>query len=350
VRKRHQVSGGATAPPLTTWGVSADADLMYRCMTTLGAQSAAQLERALGIPRHRVSAGLDELLDAGAARPRTDRPHAEWAAAPVPDVVSSLRRRRHPRAGRAAPDLGPHQVVERLLPGSVPLGDGMRHLPSRALARARLGELVGLVRHEHMAMSPERTYEAESARAAVPMDRKLLLRGVRMRVLGAQPAAVDPLVAHGRAPDEPRPAYREWPDLRMKLVVLDRRVAMFPVSPADLDRGYLEVTEEPVVAQLAAIFEEEWAAAEPRGGSQMPQILLTEREQSLVDLLVQGHTDSSAARQLRVSRRTVSTTVGHLMDKLGVTNRFQLGVALGALHIVPRPGDPSPSTSPGEPR
>jgi DNA-binding CsgD family transcriptional regulator len=146
------------------------------------------------------------------------------------------------------------------------------------------------------------------------------------------------MVEYGRAPDEPRPEYREAPDVRMKLVVLDRRVAMFPVTPADLDRGYLEVTDEAVVAQLAALFDREWAAAGKSEERRMRQVLLTERERALVALLVRGHTDSSAARQLGVSRRTVSTTVSDLMDKLGVCNRFQLGVALGASHVVRHPG------------
>jgi DNA-binding CsgD family transcriptional regulator len=167
---------------------------------------------------------------------------------------------------------------------------------------------------------------------------------VRMRVLGAQPVGVDPLVRYGRGQDERRPEYREAPDVRMKLVVVDRRVALFPVAPADLDRGYLEVTDEAVVAELAAQFDRQWAEAERAQERTMPQTMLTEREQALVRLLVRGHTDSSAARELRVSRRTVSTTVGDLMDRLGVTNRFQLGVALGAMHLLPAPGTLLPPT------
>jgi hypothetical protein len=52
-------------------GVSAEADLIYLCLNTFGAQTALGLRRALGIPPQRVTAGLDELLAIGAARPRT---------------------------------------------------------------------------------------------------------------------------------------------------------------------------------------------------------------------------------------------------------------------------------------
>jgi DNA-binding NarL/FixJ family response regulator len=69
----------------------------------------------------------------------------------------------------------------------------------------------------------------------------------------------------------------------------------------------------------------------------MPRIDLAARERALVDLLAQGHTDSSAARELRISARTVSTIVRSLMDRCGVDNRFQLGLALGVWHLAAPP-------------
>jgi DNA-binding CsgD family transcriptional regulator len=57
---------------------------------------------------------------------------------------------------------------------------------------------------------------------------------------------------------------------------------------------------------------------------------LTAREAAVVELLAAGHTDVSAGRQLGVSTRTISYAVRGLMDRLGVENRFQLGLALGA--------------------
>ncbi|WP_027344465.1 helix-turn-helix domain-containing protein [Hamadaea tsunoensis] len=64
---------------------------------------------------------------------------------------------------------------------------------------------------------------------------------------------------------------------------------------------------------------------------------LSPRERRLVELLADGHTDASAARQLHISERSVSTIVRSMMDRLGVDNRFQLGVALGARRLAPEP-------------
>jgi DNA-binding NarL/FixJ family response regulator len=60
-----------------------------------------------------------------------------------------------------------------------------------------------------------------------------------------------------------------------------------------------------------------------------PGLPLDARQRLLLSLLLNGHTDISAAQRLGVSPRTVSNILRGLMDLLGVDNRFQLGVALG---------------------
>lgn len=314
---------------------------MYRCMLRFGSQTAGQLERGLGLSRQRVARGLDELLAAGAVDHGLGggRRSTHWRPVGAERVLPALRERWHPVA-RLRDRTGP---VHRALPHPVTLDDGIRHLPSRELTRTRLAELVGTVRHEHLAMQPERVYEAGSARSAVPMDRTLLNRGVRVRVLGALPAdAEDPLLAHGRRTGEPRPEYRQTAGSPTKLIVMDRRTAFLPVSPDNLDHGYLEITDEAVVAALVALFERRWEAARTRRESPVPRMSLSERERDLLRLLALGHTDASAARAMRLSPRTVSNTLRHLMDRLGVGNRFQLGLAAGARGLIDPPGvDPA---------
>ncbi|MER6695326.1 helix-turn-helix domain-containing protein [Streptomyces minutiscleroticus] len=71
---------------------------------------------------------------------------------------------------------------------------------------------------------------------------------------------------------------------------------------------------------------------------------LDERQRKLVALLLAGHTDASAAGRLGVSPRTVTNILRSLMDRMGVDNRFQLGVALGSQMRVPdRPPRPVPT-------
>ncbi|GAB3533514.1 helix-turn-helix transcriptional regulator [Phytohabitans suffuscus] len=333
-----------TAPvrSLIAWGASPAADLVYRRLVTFGRATTGELRQELGMSRQWVAEALDELAGLGAAAPhRVAGPGGGVVWVPRRDVPPP------PRTGPAGGDRERRvsavlSVVTDLVPRATDLGDGLRHLRSRALTRARLGELVRVASHEHLAMNPEPVFDAEAARPAVAMDRALLHRGVRMRVLGVQPASPDPMVRWGRTAQDAQPAYRAAQTVPMKLIVVDRKVALFPVAPADVDRGYLEVTQPPVVAALVTLFERHWAASRPAQEYRMASIALEPREQALVELLARGHTDSSAARELRISTRTVSTIVRSLMDRCGVDNRFQLGLALGVRHLVspPEPGEP----------
>jgi len=67
------------------------------------------------------------------------------------------------------------------------------------------------------------------------------------------------------------------------------------------------------------------------------EIVLTPREKEILELLAEGRTTASAARHLGVSSRTVSYSLRALMDRLGVRNRFQLGIVLGAADMVRTP-------------
>lgn len=333
LRSRDALATAPPAPSLVPWGLSPDADLVYRTLVTFGPAAATDLERSLGMSRRRVQAALDELAAAGAARtgPTTPRRGLIWTPRPPNEVIADRRRARL-RLVRT----GAREAREPL-----PLGDDLRHLPSRAATRDRLAELVRIARHEHLAINTEPRFDTESSRSAAPMDRALVEHGVRVRVLGVQPPDRRWLSPPLGKPDGRRPEYREAPSVPMKLIVVDRKVALFPVAPADFSRGYLEVAQPPVVSALVALFERHWETAQPPQEHTLYDIALDPRERSLIELLAHGHTDASAARELRISARSVSYILRGLMDRLGVDNRFQLGLAIGAMRTA-QPAEPPP--------
>jgi DNA-binding CsgD family transcriptional regulator len=329
-RSRDAVLVGAPAPSLVARGRSPDADLVYRTVLTFGPATADELRKDLGLPARRIGAALDELaaFDAVSRHAGASREGA-WAARPPAEVLSALRRRRHTPA--------PVAPARPALPSAVqPLvrEDTVRHLPSRAQTRLRLAELMALSRHEHLAMNPEQTFDPESVRSGLPMDRMVLGRGVRMRVVGVQPAGPDLLEPYGHPAALPRPDYRVAPAVPMKLIIIDRKVALFPIDAGNIERGYLEMGQQPVVTALASLFEQHWASAHDPWARSTPQLVLTPREQALIALLAQGLTDSSAARRLHIGPRTVTSIMRGLMDRFGVDNRFQLGLVLGALRAA----------------
>ncbi|MFI5889636.1 LuxR C-terminal-related transcriptional regulator [Actinoplanes sp. NPDC051513] len=317
---------GRAVPSLVRWGVSADADLVYRYLASFGPRPAGEVAADLGLAVRRVRAALDELDGCGAAG--TDG--VRWRASPVDAAVATLRRRAlHPAA---APAGRADQVVAR-------------RLPDRAATRRRIAELVTVERGEHLAMNPEQTFGAETLAIATPMDTELLRRRIRLRSLGRPPTDGDRSTRRAEEFVRLGGEYREAARLPYKLMIFDRRVALMAVDPLDLDGGTWEIDEPAVVAALVTLFVRHWSGATDPRRKGVPTVVLTPREKAVVALLAEGHTDATAAKCLGMSQRSVTYLLRGVMDRFGVENRFQLGLALGATHAVTPPGHAGEATT-----
>jgi len=149
---------GTAVPSLIRSGCTPEADIVYRTLVTAGPGTKPALRRDLEMAPARIDRAIDELvsLDAVVARRSPHRAVAFWCARPPAEVVAGLHRRARGNysGDRSAGDLPPVPV-----PASVDLGDGLRHLPTRAATRQRLRQLTLVAREEHMAMHPERGQE-----------------------------------------------------------------------------------------------------------------------------------------------------------------------------------------------
>jgi DNA-binding CsgD family transcriptional regulator len=335
------VRAGTPVPSLTRWGLSPDADLVYRLLVTTGPGTVESLSRSLGITPHRVSGALEELHVAAAAGPRGHRTDTaasaarRWEARPVDRVLATLRQRRL-RTVNLRHQAGFHHALMQGsgLPGQTPPPAAHGRILIDHEVRARIATMAGAERHEHLAANPERTFPPDVATAALPLDRALMARGVHVRTCGVPPpdgdrscAAVQHLAALGAD-------YRERPDVPVKLMVFDRRIALLPVDPLNLSAGALEIDHAVIVAGLVALFEKLWTAGRDPRRDGVPPIMLTERERAILALLAEGLTDAAAAERLKISRRTIAYTLRTLMDRVGVENRFQLGLTLGSMHLL----------------
>lgn len=79
------------------------------------------------------------------------------------------------------------------------------------------------------------------------------------------------------------------------------------------------------VTAVVELFERVWEAASPLAEAYAREGAVTSRERHLLDLLVAGATDQSAAYRLGVSVRTVRRMVADLMNRLGARSRFEAG-------------------------
>jgi DNA-binding CsgD family transcriptional regulator len=342
-----------TIPRLTRWGVSPDADLIYRALTMMGGRKDTELSRELGLPRSRVVAALDELAAVRAAQPtrspalRSGSPVARrWDPCPVSQVLRHLRRPVVPGTGRDRW----RQHFGTLDGLDLPALDEsrIRRWGSRSLARRRIAHLAAAERYEHLAINTEEVITADATAAALPVDRALAERGIQIRVLGRPPGDGDRSTAHLAQMGGTALTYRELPDLPIKLIVFDRRVVLFPADPLNFETGVVEVDDPPVVQALCGLFDRLWTQGRDPHRQGVPPITLTPREQALVALLSAGHTDVSAANELKLSVRTVAYTMRELMDRLGVENRFQLALLLGAAGAAPLPSSCTAEPPPGK--
>jgi DNA-binding CsgD family transcriptional regulator len=310
--------------------LSAHADLVFRTLTVVGSATCRQLARHLDVEVGRLGQALDELAAVGAVRRFSEGRDWRWAAVEVGRVVALLHRRRAPVVleDRHRRHLA---AVAGLSLDRIP-AHAVGRLPTRESARARIAELAALERHEHLAINTEDTITADAAAAAAPLDRALLARGVRMRTLGLPPRD------GSRRGDPPSGSeHREAEDLPLKLMVFDRQTALFPADPTDFDAGAVEVSDADAVAHLTQLFYRIWSMSQDPRRQETPDVMLTVREQAIVALLSAGVSEEEAATRLGLSRRTVVYALRALMDRLGVENRFQLALVLGAARAVPLP-------------
>jgi DNA-binding CsgD family transcriptional regulator len=170
------------------------------------------------------------------------------------------------------------------------------------------------------------------------LDLSTLTRGVQMRTVCLES------IRNSR----PTMEYVEWlvdegaevrtvPALPLRLIVADRTTAVVPALADDPRQGALIIRHPGIVAVCVALFEQVWAGATPAGNGEVRERVegdLTEQERELLRLLVMGHADEFAARQLGVSLRTVRRMMSGLMQRMGVKSRFQAGATAVALDWI----------------
>lgn len=116
--------------------------------------------------------------------------------------------------------------------------------------------------------------------------------------------------------------------LALGLVIVDRAVALVDITNHDATGiGSIIIRHPPLVTALTALAEATFLAstAAPTG-SAAARDRLGERHAQTLALLAAGASDSTIARQMGISQRTVERHIRQVMDTLGVTTRFQAGV------------------------
>jgi sugar-specific transcriptional regulator TrmB/DNA-binding CsgD family transcriptional regulator len=320
---------------LEALGLSEDEERAYQRLVAGPSESADEVANGLGLEAGAAATALAGLEEKGLVARSVADP-TRFAASPPAVALGAILTEREEGLRRA-------QVALATLAQSYRSGDDERtmtdvievvHGPQAVgqrflqLQRGARQEVLAFVKSSVAVVSPEENDDEDRA----------LARGVSYR-----------LVIETRAFD--RPGYydevrqmveaggtcRVRDTVPIRLLVVDRELALLPLTGAD-DRGSGALLVHPsgLLDALVALFELAWADGHdfsPTGdvngdwSDDDEPAPLDEVDRQLLTLLLHGLTDQAIGGQLGMSQRTVQRRVHQLMQRAGVTSRFQLGHA-----------------------
>ncbi|KOV87955.1 hypothetical protein ADL03_05700 [Nocardia sp. NRRL S-836] len=195
--------------------------------------------------------------------------------------------------------------------------------------RALLREAAANASSEVLAIQPGGPRSTHELREAEERDRRMLARGVRMRVLYQHTARFDSntrehaakLIGEGAE-------FRTAEALFDRLIIFDRATAFVPARGEGPGAATV-VRDLALVSFLHSCFEHAWISAKEFDTRRVvPHVISDDLKDEIVTMLVAGAKDDAIARRLGLSVRTCRKHIGRLMQRFGATSRFQLGYAV----------------------
>jgi DNA-binding CsgD family transcriptional regulator len=306
---------------LTELGATAAEDMVYELLVTSLSACEDEIAAATGLAQDDVRAALDSLVERGLAERMEETP-TRFVAAP-PSVIESmisqrleeLRAARQTLDGlasryRAASQARSADGVFEIIRGE----DALRHSSLNLLRSAR-SEVLNLVKPPLIAVRPEeRIGPAEAVRNRIVYETCAL----------EQPGTIEALRAGLLDGDDAR-VHTQLP---IKMLAVDRSVALLPLAQHDTTPIGILVRESAVLDAVLSLFEYVWATAIPlhlyHGNGDSHTSTLSDEDRELLSLLLAGMSDEAIAMHRQLSVRTVQRKVHALMDVANVRTRMQL--------------------------
>lgn len=126
--------------------------------------------------------------------------------------------------------------------------------------------------------------------------------------------------------------------LPLKMVMIDRRIALIPLNLQEKAGPSLLVRTSALVDALYALVELLWEQSSPiafgGGGFSEGKVLgMDDNRKNLISLMAAGLNDKKISAELNITTRTIQRRLNDLMEELGASTRFQAGW-LAALRFI----------------
>lgn len=308
---------------LAVLGASPDEDRIYTQLVTAVTASEGEIAEVTGLSADAVRTALASLIDRGLASRTPDSP-ARFVAA-SPGVVESMISERlgELRSAQATLDrLASQYRANTMAQAATGVFEIVRGID--ALRQASMG-MLGSARSEVLNMVKPPVIAVQSAERAKPNEAasgRLIFETQSLENPGNLAAIQQDL----RSQDEVRVHTR----LPIKMLCVDRSVALLPLAQQDTTPVGVLVREGAVLDAMLALFEYVWASAVPlhvdNENSPAPRSpsVLSNDDRQLLSLLLAGLTDEAIAVHRGTSVRTVQRKVQALMSVAHVRTRMQL--------------------------
>jgi DNA-binding CsgD family transcriptional regulator len=229
-------------------------------------------------------------------------------------------------------------AVESWLSTRPTTGDGsfVERISTLEGVRHRITEIAAECREEFWSLNPDGAQTPDNIAASRAPNLALLDRGITMKSVFNDSAANDAATAeHLRWLAENGADVRTTPMLTMRMLVVDREVAMVPIDDQDSSTGAFLIRGRGLVSGLTTLFLTTWRSATPLGvrRPRQPDRPSPTERQALV-LWGLGCTDAMVARRLGVSERTVRRLSENLAQRLQARSRFEMGVKAAELRWI----------------
>jgi len=324
------------ASPLEALGISPLEERAYRILLGSRAASAEEVARRIELPLRKTQGLLEAIEAKGLATCLPERPR-RYIASPPQFAVEALITQRQTELARARAMIS--ELTKEAPPASGAIdGEHMVELiTSPAAASQILGQLllsmqtesVNLQRAPVLFSDIGETQDAESQVLAAAVARGARIRSVSDADFLALPGALKRVRRDVEAGEEAR----VFPELPLKLIVVDRRVGLIPLDVRDPRAGpVLLVRASALLDALCALFESFWERATPLAFTPSGELqemhsgthAVPDAEQ-LIPLLAAGLNDKAVAHEMGISTATLNRRIAALMRTLNTRTRFQMG-------------------------
>jgi DNA-binding CsgD family transcriptional regulator len=316
---------------LTRFGVSAEAETVWRALLDTPDITVANLRTETGLTAAEIDAAITQLGDASLVR-GTSSPSGVVVIDPALALESHMARAEHAAADQAME----FAAIRLALPQLVANHETSRSKVGDYQSFEILVDKVEIQRQIDLATdraaddvrSLDHTPTTELSADEIDTQIGLIGRGVRDRALLPPTALSRPgILEHYLAMQQRGHDARAHPGVATRLFVIDRDLAVLAVDPQVLARGAFMIRLRSLIDVLATMYDEMWKNASPIFSDTADGDAPVGRHARILELIALGSKDEAIARTLGIGVRTIRRDVADLKTGLAVSTRTEIVAA-----------------------